>query len=228
MSAIKTDKKFEEYYFKGWFKRAVGEFTDKDLERSRNWFWAWLKKLNQYVPIKNGDGKDILEVGCSIGAVASLLSERKFNVYASDVSQYAIQRAEKLSPQVKFLAFDIQKGIPIKKKFDIIIAFEVVEHLEKPEKAIKIMYGSLKSKGVLVMSTPYPYNWIHKDPTHINVKYPKDWLDIMRRIGFSKVFYNRFSLLPFFYRIHYRLQIIMPFAIPVPYINSPIFYIGEK
>lgn len=225
---LNKNKTFEENYFKGWFKGAVGNFTAHDLEISRNWFWGWLRKLNNYVPIVNGKGKTVLEIGCSIGGAASLLSERGFKVYASDISEYAVNKAQKLSPKVKFSVFDVQKSIPIKRKFDIVIAFEVVEHLRNPERAIRNMYNSLNKEGHLVISTPYPYKWIYSDPTHINVKYPEEWVIMMKKEGLKKVAYHRFSLLPFFYRFNKKFHIILPFAIPVSRINSPIFFIGKK
>lgn len=223
-----TKNTFERNYFEGWFKGAVGNFTAHDLEVSRNWFFGWLKKLNNYVPITNGKGKTVLEIGCSIGGVASLLSERGYDVYASDISKYAVERAKKLSPKVKFYVFDVQKSIPIRKKFDLIISFEVVEHLKNPEQAIENMYNSLSKGGTLVVSTPYPYKWIYRDPTHINVKFPIDWVKIMEEVGFKKVSYHRFSLLPFFYRFNRKFHVILPFAIPASLINSPIFFIGKK
>lgn len=223
-----TMKKFEEGYFKGWYKNAVGSFSKQDLEISKNWFWAWLKKLNQYVPIEHGKGKSVLEIGCSIGSVSNLLAERGFDVWASDISEYAVKRAQKLTPRAHFLTLDIQKKIPLKQKFDYIIAFEVVEHLEKPELGIKHMYDGLKKEGIVVISTPYPYPWNFRDPTHINVKYPHEWIELMKKVGFQNISYHRFTLLPFFYRFHKRLQVIIPFAIPLPYLNSPIFFIGKK
>ncbi len=222
------EKKFEENYFQGWFKGAVGNFTPSDLEISKRWFWGWFKKLNQYVSVMNGKGKTILEIGCSIGGMASLFSERGFEVYASDISSYAVARAKKLSPKIHFYTFDIQKGIPIKKKFDIIVALEVVEHLQTPEKAIQHMYNNLKTGGTLVFSSPYPYSWAYSDPTHINVKYPDEWVKIMRKSGLENVSYHRFSLLPLFYRFHKKFHIIFPFPTPLPFVNSPIFFIGKK
>lgn len=220
--------KFEESYFEGWFKGAVGNFTPSDLQISRNWFWGWLKKLNEHIPIEKGKGRKVLEIGCSIGGVASLLADRGFKVYASDISRYAVEKARKLSPQINFSVFDAQKGIPLKIKFDLIISFEVVEHLEKPELAIKHMYDNLKPGGTLVLSTPYPYPWIYSDPTHINVKFPKEWVKMMNTVGFKKVSFHRFSLLPFFYRLNRNFHIVLPFAIPLSYINSPIYFIGKK
>jgi 2-polyprenyl-3-methyl-5-hydroxy-6-metoxy-1,4-benzoquinol methylase len=220
--------KFEANYFEEYYKGAVGDFTKKDLDVSINWFWSWLKKLNQYVPVQKGEGKRVLEIGCSIGAVSHLLAEKGFNVVASDISKYAVERAKKLTPNARFIALDIEQGIPLKEKFDLIIAFEVVEHLENPQKGLLNMYKGLKKGGTLVVSTPYPYKWNFNDPTHINVKYPNEWVRIMENVGFKNVKYHRFSLIPFFYRYNKRLQFVIPFVVPLPYVNSPIYFIGKK
>lgn len=223
-----VDKKFEEKYFKGWFKGAVGNFSKLDLEYSKKWFWGWLRQLDKYVDVKNGKGKNVLEIGCSIGGVASLLKDRGFDVWASDVSEYAVKHAKELSPEIHFLTFDVQKEIPLKQKFDLIIAFEVVEHLRDPESAMKNMYNSLKKGGTLVFSTPYPYTWVYNDPTHINVRYPAEWMRIIKDIGLKNSSYHKFSVMPYFYRYNKNFHIILPFHIPIRYINTPIFYIGKK
>ncbi len=221
-------KKFEETYFNGWYKSAVGNFTKDDLEISRRWFYAWVEKLGEYIPLKKGNGKKILEIGCSIGAVSSLLVEKGFNVWASDISEYAVKKAMKLTPSVNFSVIDIQKKVPLAQTFDYVIAFEVVEHLEDPKKGIKNMYDALTTKGKVVISTPYPYKWNFRDPTHINVKYPNEWIEIMKEVGFKNIECHRFSLIPFFYRYNKKLQFAIPFAIPLPYLNSPIYFIGTK
>lgn len=219
--------KFDEIYFKGWYKNAVGNFSKKDLEISKNWFYSWLKKLNQYVPVKNGKGRKVLEIGCSIGAVSNILSSRGFEVWATDISAYAVKNAKKLTPKAHFSVVDIQKRITIKEKFDLIICFEVVEHLEKPEVGIKNMVEKLKEGGVLVVSTPYPY-WWNNDPTHINLKNPKEWIILLKQVSLKNVEFHRFMLIPFFYRFNKSFQIVLPFSLPIPYINSPIFFIGTK
>lgn len=222
------NKKFEENYFNGWYKNAVGNFTANDLQISKNWFFAWINKLNQYIPMEKGKGRKVLEIGCSIGAVSSILTERGFDVTATDISEYAVRKAKKLTPGAKFLVIDIQKKIPLKEKFDLIIAFEVVEHLDNPKLGIMHMIEVLKPGGKLVISTPYPHPWNYNDPTHINLKKPSEWLQILRSEGLKKTRYHYFTLIPFFYRFNKRFQIVLPFHLPVPQVNSPIFFIGTK
>lgn len=225
----KQDKRiFEKAYFNGWYKKNVGNFTDRDLLIAKKWFWSWLNFINKFVPLDKGYGKSILEIGCSIGAVADLLSERGFLVSASDISRYAVNRAKVILPKIRFYNFDVQNKIPLEQKFDYIISFEVMEHLKNPKKAIKNIFNSLKFKGVVIFTSPYPYSWMHRDPTHINMKYPSQWLAIMKECGFKNVRYKYFSLLPFFYKIHKKLQIVLPFHIPIPLYNNHVLFLGEK
>jgi len=144
------------------------------------------------------------------------------------VSEFALNNAKKLTPKARFQVYDVQGDRVLAEKFDIIIAFEVVEHLEYPEKAIKNMYDSIVKGGKVVISSPYPYKWNFRDPTHINVKVPEDWVRIMQDVGLKNVKYHRFGLLPYLYRFNKHFQIILPFRLPVPYLNSPIYFIGEK
>lgn len=223
---MNKQNKFEEKYFEGYYKKAVGDFMEHDLIVAKRWFWAWIKKLENYVPLEKG--KSVLEIGCSIGGVASILLDKGLDVHATDVSKYAVNRAKKTSKNIKFSVLDAREKIKLNKKFDYVLAFEVVEHLEDPQKAIKNMVGVLKKEGYLVFSTPYPYTWSFRDPTHINVKYPREWIEIMKNAGLKNIVCHSFSLIPFFYKLNKEFQIIIPFHIPIPYINNPIFFIGRK
>ncbi len=228
MMVVNTKQTFEDFYFSGWFKHAVGNFSPSDLQLSQRWFWGWLAELNKHVDVMHGQGRSVLEIGCSIGGVSTILHDRGFAVTATDISKMAIAGAKKLSPEIDYRILDVQKPIALKKKFDLVFAFEVVEHLKYPEKAIGYMRDVLKPNGTLVISTPYPYPWIFRDPTHIAVKYPEEWVEMLKRQKLQNVAYHRFSVLPYFYRYNKYFHFRLPFAIPLSFINSPIFFLGTK
>lgn len=223
-------KKFEEKYFQGYYKANVGNFTKKDLEKSINWFTGWFKFLQRFVDFKKGRGRKVLEVGCSIGGASSILADRGFNVFASDTSEFALDRASRLAKEanrkISFYKFDVQNKIPIDQKFDIIFAFEVIEHLKNPEKAIKNMRDKLKTKGTLICSTPDRNYDMSFDPTHINVKPKEEWIKIFKEAGFRNIQTYQVSFLPFFYNFNKNLHLIFPFPTRSKYINSPLFIVA--
>jgi len=220
------DKKFYE-------TRAYGKFNSANLRKSKNWFFGWLRYLNRFVDLESGRGKRSLEIGCGFGAVSNLLAERGFEAYASDVSQYAVKEAQKLSPKIKLLKFDVQQEIPLSGEFDLILAFELLEHLQKPEKALINIYRKLKKGGFFVCSTPFPYQrYLYSERMlgHVNVKHPQEWSAIFEKIGFKKedLLIKSVIFVPFFYHFHQVLSLVLPFNINLPYTNSTIFYIAKK
>lgn len=225
-------KKFGKNYFSGYYHKNVGEFSEKDLRQSVNWFTGWFQYLNKFVDFKNGKGRTVLEVGCSIGGASHLLCERGFKVYTSDISKYAVDKAKKLAKKFKndisFHVFDVEKGVPLKGAFDIIIAFEVVEHLKYPTRAIKNMKTKLKKNGVLICSTPNADYDLSSDPTHISVKSKKEWRIIFKKLGFRKIKIEQVSFFPFFYKFNKHFHFIFPIAIKSKFINSPLFIIAGK
>lgn len=226
------ERQFEEEYFTNYYRKNVGLFSEEDLRKSINWFNGWLAYLNRFIDLQNGKGKRVLEVGCSIGGVSHLLYERGFEVHASDVSQYAVNKArriaKKLKKNISFYRFDIEEGVRINGTFDIIIAFEVIEHLKNPSVAIINMKKKLKKNGILVCSTPNAMTDLSSDPTHINVKSQKEWKRIFDKISFTKVIIKQISFLPFFYKFSRYFHLVFPLAIKSTFINSPLFIIARK
>lgn len=231
MGQQKNDHKkiFDKEYFTNYYQAMTGNFADSDLQRNKNWFHGWFKALNSMYDFSNGKGKKVLEVGCAIGAAASVLHERGFKVTATDISPYAVKKAQKLLPDITCEVLDIEK-LPKKfeNAFDVIFSFEVIEHLEDPEKALRNMRAMLRKGGVVINSTPYPYGYVFIDSTHINVRHPLDWVRIYKKAGFKDVKYIQKGFIPFFYRFSKRFHFVIPFGINTPYINSPVFIYGKK
>lgn len=220
---------FEEQYFEGYYK-GIGNFTKKRDEEIANWFRGIFGYINKHYPLKEGSGKKLIEFGCATGAASSILVDFGWQVTATDVSKYAVKRAEKNykgKKGIKFLTHDMEKPFN-KTKFDVALAFDVIEHLLHPEIGIKNVYNLLKKGGVVIFTTPNDYPHVYNDPTHINVKKPSEWVKILKKAGFKKIFAKQVSLMPYFYRFSYRLAFVLPFAINFKYVISPIVLIAWK
>lgn len=213
-------EKFDREYFGIFFKK----YDLFELMFYCRWFKGWINLLDNYLPLKGGYGKDVLEVGCAIGAFSKLLAERGFKVMAIDISDYIIKKARKLQNNIDFKISDIEKGINIKKKFDYIFAFEVVEHLNNPKKALFNMKKLLKKKGVLVFSTPLPTKQTLADPMHINIHPSQFWLNLGKEIGFKKVYYKNVAFIPYLYRFSSIFSIGFQTPINLPFVNNTCLY----
>lgn len=86
--------------------------------------------------------------------------------------------------------------LPIKNKFDIVIAIEVIEHVEKIEKMLMNVSGLLKPGGIVYMSTPNG-DYIKNEPPNYNPDHVKHY----KRNELLKLFSTHFSDIEVYYGI---------------------------
>lgn len=94
----------------------------------------------------------ILDFGCGEGAFSQRLKDNGFHVHSSDIDK------EQFKATVdKFIHLDLNKeqiADNFDIKYDVIIAMEIIEHLENPWKFIRDIKSILNPGGLLVLSTP--------------------------------------------------------------------------
>lgn len=101
-----------------------------------------------------GEKKVILDVGCGIGEIGTLLIQNKNKVYGVDISPTAAKRAGKRGLIAKHS--DIEKeGIPFRNDyFDVVLVGEVIEHVFDTGQFLEEIRKKLKKRGELVLTTP--------------------------------------------------------------------------
>ena len=170
------------------------------LINERNYTYGLILKLIQeYIQ----QSANILDIGCGSGSISLFLASKgKNQVLGIDISDKAIQAstssAIRLSlKNIKFKKMDFLKDT-LKDNYDIILCFEVIEHLEKDKFALKRIFELLKPKGILILSTPSLNAPLH-------------------RIGYAKAFdrkvghlrrYNSIQLIELFKEIGYEIVTI--------------------
>jgi len=101
-------------------------------------------------------GTKVLELGCGTGDVLAELKEMGCEVWGVDIDPVAVNFAKnhfKLN-NIYAMSCDEFFKLPNLPKFDLILFFELLEHLDNPLEFIQNVKRLLKEDGTIVMSTP--------------------------------------------------------------------------
>ena len=115
-----------------------------------------IKYIQDIVNKKKLDNIKILDLGCGGGLVSEGLSKIGAKVtgidFVSENINIAKIHAQKSNLNITYKTLDFENE-KITSKFDIIVIFEVLEHLTDWKSFIKKIKSNLKSNGVLIIST---------------------------------------------------------------------------
>ncbi|MEK7849981.1 MAG: class I SAM-dependent methyltransferase [Candidatus Omnitrophota bacterium] len=101
-------------------------------------------------------GAVVLDIGCGARKGPLLLSQNAKEVVGSDISKEAVSYCNRKwrAPNIKYLvsdALDLPFGDSV---FDVVLAFEVLEHIGQQAQLLKEVRRILKKDGLFILSTP--------------------------------------------------------------------------
>ena len=135
---------------------------ERDDLLSRGKFLARFEHISRYSGTARKAHGIVLDIGCGTGYGAAILSTRA-SVVALDISPAALRFARKSYPGPEFV-MATATSIPLAdESVDMVTAFEMIEHLDEPDKFLAECHRTLKKGGVLVLSSPNPahlINWL--------------------------------------------------------------------
>lgn len=188
---------------------------------------AWLERHRP--DLLAGNDRRGLEIGCGYGYCSELLARRGYEVLGTDISPHAIAEANRQRTQehAQFVVWDATTPPIFDPPFDLVIAFEVIEHLDAPEAAIRSWYDLLSADGALLLTTPNRYGlagrpW--KDPTHVNVRTGRAWRRALRALApWADVRVESVQWVPYMWRINHVMR-----SISLPLIGSTLRILASK
>ena len=123
--------------------------------RARNRLVVWA--LGHYFP----RAANFLEIGCGGGYVLSGVrgSRRDMRLTGSDLFPEALVVASRRVPGADFLQMDARR-IPFEGEFDVIGAFDVLEHIEEDDAVLEGIHRALRPGGGVILTVPlHPWLW---------------------------------------------------------------------
>jgi 2-polyprenyl-3-methyl-5-hydroxy-6-metoxy-1,4-benzoquinol methylase len=202
---------FDKSYYASYLKSEKPEAWSEAKSKRQFNYDAIAKKISFYCP----NVSRIIEVGCGLGFLTDTIARLPWSpeIHAGDISEYAV---EQVAENVRLAnvncrvlnaeALDFSDGFA-----DLVLAFDVIEHLSNPELFIAECRRVLKPNGVLFFSTPNPgsfgsrvkkggihstseagsnrvWSWFaNKDETHINIRSISEWRKLLIRFNFLRI-----------------------------------------
>jgi len=141
------DTQYNEDYFNNYLAR--GRFTNKMYGEKTIVYKYWTRYLKR----KSFANAKILEIGCGLGFFGKHLQEY-FSYMGSDISSDALKYAKEKN-NIKNVIHSDAGSLPFgPQEFDVLVAFDVIEHLPNPKQFFFESSRILKQNGFLILSTP--------------------------------------------------------------------------
>jgi SAM-dependent methyltransferase len=159
--------------------------------RRRLVVWA----LARYFP----SAARMLEIGCGTGFVLAGVREAfpKLGLVASDSHVTSLRHAATRLPELDLLQLDARR-IPFRDEFDVLGAFDVIEHIDEDEDVLQEMRRALRPRGGLLLTIPqHPFLWSAFDDWsqhrrrytqgELRAKLDRAGFDVLRFTSFSSL-----------------------------------------
>lgn len=156
---------------------------------------------------------DVLDFGSGVGNLTRILLEH--GSFSSITAIDMLERPDQLTESVRWISADLNDEITISDQlFDLIVAAEIIEHLENPRFVTREIFRMLKPGGTVILTTPNneslrSYIALHVRghyvafgdtcyPAHITALLKKDFLRILQEAGFADIsfYYSDYGSLP--------------------------------
>jgi 2-polyprenyl-3-methyl-5-hydroxy-6-metoxy-1,4-benzoquinol methylase len=151
-SLVQQQPRYSAAEYRSLYRSGYYVFAEGEQQR-------WARAVQQYVlhllPLEQGVPRRLLDVGCALGHLAALASQRGWRVTGLDISPEAVSEA------ASRFGLDFRAGTPSQFRdtlppFDVVLLGDVVEHVQDPYRFLVELQGTLAPGGVVSIDTP---NW---------------------------------------------------------------------
>lgn len=152
---------------------SVDAFSKLAAAESGNW---WFQSRNRLIlwALKRycGNFESFLEIGCGTGFVLEGIRKTygDARLYGSEYFEEGLHYARARVPSAEFFRLDA-KDMSDVGSFDVIGAFDVLEHIDDDAKVLNNIFSATRSGGFLVVTVPqHPWLWSSVDDYACHVR----------------------------------------------------------
>ena len=181
------------------------------MEAESWWFRARNELITWALQRDFPDSRSLLEIGCGTGFVLSGIhaARPEIELAGSEIFSAGLAFAAARVPSAAFYQMD-GRNIPFRAEFDVIGAFDVIEHIEDDVAVIKQVAKALRPGGGFLATVPqHPALWSAQDvhASHVRRYTARDLRRKVEAAGFDVVRLTSFVslLLPMMFASRLRL-----------------------
>ena len=141
---------YNKHYYDSW-----GGAEAKDT------YWELKKTLFELILSRGGvtntntnTNTNALDIGCATGACLSVFEGRYFESFGIDINTDAVYLAKQANPKSHLIIGNVQDELFLPQQFGLIMAIDVIEHLQQPHELLRIIWRLLQPGGVAFILTP--------------------------------------------------------------------------
>lgn len=138
------------------------EFYDeyRGLERHHFWFTVRRDLIVFFISLHCPNVAAYFEVGCGTGYVMEGVREAfpTAQLFGSEMLTSGLALARDSLPSAEFLQMDA-RNIPFREHFDVVAAFDVIEHIKQDDLVLQQLYKAARPGGVLILTVPQ-HQWL--------------------------------------------------------------------
>jgi len=187
-----------------YFEKLAAVEADYWWFRSRNRIILWVMK--KWI----GDIYNFMEVGCGTGYVLSGVHDGYPDSKLTGCEYYeeGLQFASVKIPSADFIQLDA-RSMAYKEEFDVVAAFDVIEHIEEDELVLSNLAKSIKEGGFLLLTVPqHRWLWsvVDEKSCHVRRYTKKELIEKIEHTGLQIKYLNSFVslLLPIMLLTRFR------------------------
>jgi SAM-dependent methyltransferase len=170
-----------------------------EVEDEHFWFVARNELLVGLIARFFPDARHFLEVGCGNGAVLRAIAQLRDwrRLVGSELHPSGLAFARARLPRGEFVQMDARR-IPAAEAFDLVGAFDVIEHIADDEGVLAEIRGALVKGGGVVIAVPqHPWLWSRADDdAHHERRYRRGELEgKLEKAGFEVLFSTSYTSL---------------------------------